>query len=295
MSWVSLTPSPRIDLVLTPAQLLPSLPSLPGWSRSTPASSSTAPPSSAHEDVPDEDDLDVPPPFPLPNSAQRSQAPSRASAPSPSLAISPPSPPRVNGDDEAPSDLNIAILPGPIPLGDMAPPPSTTKKPDFGIQPGGMDTEKHGNGVAPTMTTTTTSGLGVAAKTAVKSKGKKGKVALAPGHSALDWARLTQSGKNIRGTDRFPLRVTMEELKRVSRIPKLVSTKGLLTDCRSITRPTTRGPYSMERSTTSRHTSRTIQEGWTSSCVWRVGTERSCSVSDFVVLHEHCTRSRGWG
>ncbi|GFZ50595.1 Uncharacterized protein JCM24511_08353 [Saitozyma sp. JCM 24511] len=191
--------------------LLPSLPSLPGWSRSTPASSSTAPPASAHEDAPDEDDLDVPPPFPLPNSAQRSQAPSRASAPSPSLAISPPSPPRVHGDDDAPSDLNIAILPGPIPLGDMAPPPSTTKKPDFGIQPGGMDTERHhlGNGAA----STTTTGLGVPAKTAVKGKGKKGKVALAPGHSALDWARLTQSGQNIRGTDRFPLRVTKEELK----------------------------------------------------------------------------------
>jgi hypothetical protein len=181
----------------------------------------------------------------------------------------------------------------------MAPPPSTTKKPDFGIQPGGMDTERHhlGNGAA----STTTTGLGVPAKTAVKGKGKKGKVALAPGHSALDWARLTQSGQNIRGTDRFPLRVTMEELKRVSQASDFAhrayltaDTKDLLTDCCSITRPTTRGPYSMERCTTSRHTSRTIQEGWTSSCAWQVGTGRSCSVSDFVVLYVHCMRSHQW-
>lgn len=83
----------------------------------------------------------------------------------------------------------------------MAPPPSTTKKPDFGIQNGG--------------------GLGAKEETkpvklAPKSK-KKGKVALAPGCSALDWARLCQSGKDLKGTSSmFPIRVTMDELKKVS-------------------------------------------------------------------------------
>lgn len=86
----------------------------------------------------------------------------------------------------------------------MAPPPSTTKKPDFGLQNGG--------------------GLGKkeevvkekAQASSVKAKEKKGKVALGPGCSALDWARLTQSGKDLRGTSTFPVRVTLDELKKVS-------------------------------------------------------------------------------
>ena len=49
-----------------------------------------------------------------------------------------------------------------------------------------------------------------------KTKGKGRKVALDPGHSALDWARLTGSGRNLRGTEVFPLRVTLKELKKVS-------------------------------------------------------------------------------
>ncbi len=49
-----------------------------------------------------------------------------------------------------------------------------------------------------------------------KTKGRRGKVALQPGHSALDWARIASSGKDLRGTDVFPLRVTLAELKTVS-------------------------------------------------------------------------------
>lgn len=41
------------------------------------------------------------------------------------------------------------------------------------------------------------------------------KVKLSPGHSPLDWAALSSSGKNLRGIDpsQFPMRVTKQELK----------------------------------------------------------------------------------
>jgi hypothetical protein len=93
-------------------------------------------------------------------------------------------------------------MPGTIPLGDMALPHSTTKKPEFGIKPGGNDEETMKKPAIP------------APK--AKAKGKGGKVALGPGYSALDWARLTQSGQDLRGTKQFPMRVTVDELKKVS-------------------------------------------------------------------------------
>ncbi|WVW84965.1 hypothetical protein I302_107001 [Kwoniella bestiolae CBS 10118] len=152
------------------------VPSLPTWARATPASSSTTPI--------EEDDVDAPPPFPLLNSHQRS------SAPAPSFSVAPPSPKKSLEDVEPPSDLNIAISDSP--LGNMAPPPSTVKKPSFGIQTGGSDPSAQ------------------EAKGAVKKK--RAKVALTPGHSALDWARLTSSGEDLRGVSGFQ-RVTMAELK----------------------------------------------------------------------------------
>ena len=46
---------------------------------------------------------------------------------------------------------------------------------------------------------------------------KRGKVALTPGHSALDWAKLTQSGADLRGTKSMvPLRISLAELAKVS-------------------------------------------------------------------------------
>ena len=134
--------------------------------------------------------------FPLPYSAQRSQAPAKpsVSTPPPTFALAPPSPTK-GSPSEPPSELNIAILPDAVPLGNMAPPPSTTSKPAFGIQPGGPD---------PT----------AGPSTVVPKPKKRGKVALAPGHSALDWARLAQSGQDLRGTTAFPVRVTIEELKK---------------------------------------------------------------------------------
>jgi hypothetical protein len=128
------------------------------------------------------EDIDAAPQFPLPDSAQRS----RPAPPSFDIDIRPPSPDQED-EDEPPSDLNIAILPGTVPLGNMAPPPSTTAKPAFGMQNG-----------AP-----------------ISKAKRRDKVALGPGYSPLDWARLTQSGRNLRGVE-GPKRVTLEELAKVS-------------------------------------------------------------------------------
>lgn len=100
----------------------------------------------------------------------------------------------------------------------MAPPPSTTVKPAFGLQ---SETKEQ-----------------------VKKKGR-GKVALAPGCSALDWARLTQSGKDLKGTGVGFIRVSMEELKRVGRTCRLKGTRKLTG---SITLGTMLGPPSMAKS-----------------------------------------------
>lgn len=54
-----------------------------------------------------------------------------------------------------------------------------------------------------------------AENTKVKTtKKKSGKVPLAPGHSPLDWARLCNSGANLKGVPGF-LRVTVSELAKV--------------------------------------------------------------------------------
>jgi cytochrome b involved in lipid metabolism len=76
----------------------------------------------------------------------------------------------------------------------MAPPPSTTAKPAFGMQNG-----------AP-----------------VSKAKRREKVALGPGYSPLDWARLTQSGRNLRGVE-GPKRVTLDELAKVSLARRLMS------------------------------------------------------------------------
>ncbi|WWD18721.1 hypothetical protein CI109_103175 [Kwoniella shandongensis] len=182
------------------------IPSIPGWSRSSLAAAgpSTVPTpngnsTKALDDV--EEDIDAPPPFPLLNSHQRSNASS-----TPSFSVAPPSPPKSPSlSSTPPSDLNIAIVPDNVPLGNMAPPPSTTKKPNFGIQKGGQDSSS---------STSSTNGLTPASgSTEKKEKKKRAKVALTPGHSALDWARLTSSGEDLRQTGGGFLRVTMAELK----------------------------------------------------------------------------------
>ncbi|TXT08472.1 uncharacterized protein COLE_05396 [Cutaneotrichosporon oleaginosum] len=189
---------------------------------------------------------DTPPQFPLQDSAQRS-APSALPAapaiavPAPSFALAPPSPTSSTHSASPPSDLNIAIVDAP--LGDMRLPHSTTARPTFGIKTGGglvADRSAAGRGAMPPPPTTngsravssSSSALNPAPSRAlaaatpakladgsalspapVKKKGR-GKVALEPGHSALDWARLAKSGANLRGFHGPPMRVTMEELKK---------------------------------------------------------------------------------
>ncbi|WVQ96316.1 hypothetical protein IAU59_003420 [Kwoniella sp. CBS 9459] len=258
------------------------IPSIPSWSRSTPSSSSTLANTGLHseksggtaldrdsqgqrnaadhvkgapeeEEEGEEKDIDAPPPFPLLDSHQRAKtkAPpaTLSSIPTPSFSIAPPSPTKSSagdGDDDdgrpPPSDLNIAIVDSP--LGNMAPPPSTTKKPSFGLQVGGDQSEptpvstsasvsaSTSAAAAPPVLVRAISGssrtaLGLAPPPKSKlganrskagdssppvMKGKKGKVALTPGHSALDWARLTCSGEDLRGVQGFQ-RVTLAELK----------------------------------------------------------------------------------
>ncbi|KIR70487.1 cytoplasmic protein [Cryptococcus deuterogattii CA1014] len=187
------------------------LSSLPSWSRGPAPSEGvvekTTESTTNDQAVDGDNDLDAPPPFPMLDSHQRSkpsqsssdtspttkaEPPKRTPVPTLSFAVSPPSP--TKGAEEEPSNLNIAIIPDSIPIKDMAPPPSTVKKPNFGIQPGGEDKVKENE------------------KSEVKTKKKKGKVALTPGHSPLDWARLTSSGQNLRGVTSFQ-RVTPAELK----------------------------------------------------------------------------------
>lgn len=166
----------------------------------------------------------MPPPFPLPDSYQRSAAPittAMVPPPPPAFALAPPSPTRSDRDATPPSDLNIAILPDAVPLGDMAPPPSTTTKPAFGIKPGGgmppptvsiSSSSSSPSSLAPAQTPAAD-----VKQVLTKEKKKRGKVALGPGCSALDWARLAKSGADLRGTGSMvPLRVTMAELQKVS-------------------------------------------------------------------------------
>ncbi|GMK58464.1 hypothetical protein CspeluHIS016_0504960 [Cutaneotrichosporon spelunceum] len=203
---------------------------------------------SPSEDDDDEQYDDTPPQFPLPDSAQRSAKPASLAvpslaAPAPSFALAPPSPTTSTRSASPPSDLNIAIVDAP--LGDMRLPHSTTARPAFGIKAGGglvATNSAAGKGAMPPPLppaassrdsgTLTSRSLNPAPSRAlatatpakladgsaltpppVKKKGR-GKVALEPGHSALDWARLTKSNANLRGIQGPPMRVTMEELKK---------------------------------------------------------------------------------
>ncbi|KAL7420540.1 hypothetical protein Q5752_004491 [Cryptotrichosporon argae] len=133
-------------------------------------------------------DPDAPPMFPALDSAQRSAPP----PPPPTFALAPPSPtaPSTSRHTEAGSSAS------------MAPPPSTTTRPAFGIKPGGDDAGAlaSASGARPPP-----------APAAPKAKKSK-KVALAPGCSALDWARLCASGDNLRGVQGGFMRVTVDDL-----------------------------------------------------------------------------------
>jgi hypothetical protein len=115
-------------------------------------------PSEDSEDLED----DSPPPFPLLNSAQRSSAPSTCSTPSlsvqapPSFTITPPSALRLIDDEDDGGSSSLGA---------------------------GLGGREGGKKSLATPTTTT------------KVFKARGKVALSPGHSPLDWARVKSSGR----------------------------------------------------------------------------------------------------
>ncbi|KAF8730595.1 hypothetical protein AX14_005403 [Amanita brunnescens Koide BX004] len=128
-------------------------------------------------------DDDRPPAFPSLSSAQRAKT-SPARTPAPSLSL--------------PRALTDAELMPPPPL------PNHLANRTLGA---GSQSRSSGNTLAVPPTTT---------KPPTGSK-KRGKVALAPGHSPLDWASLTSSGKDLRGVDtllRIPPSVLKQHNKR---------------------------------------------------------------------------------
>ncbi|CDZ97755.1 cytochrome b5 [Phaffia rhodozyma] len=137
------------------------------------------------QDADKEEDDDDPPPFPLLESHQRSSGPS--SSKKPSIPLPPPS---------------FTLSAPSAPLRD--PLTSTFEDDPKPSKPRSVASSK---GSLGTPTTTTK---------VVKAREK---VALAPGHSALDWARVKSSGqyqgKSLKGDiTHFPMRVTPSELKK---------------------------------------------------------------------------------
>ncbi|KAG8967783.1 hypothetical protein FRC03_009332 [Tulasnella sp. 419] len=131
------------------------------------------------EEVTTELDDDEPPAFPALNSIQRSSGNSNDVVPSvtlDSLAMPPPPVP-VNRRSNGLSSLSSVVQASSI--SSLTPPPVTTKR----------------------MPNTNT-----------KAKARA-KVALAPGHSPLDWARLKSSGEDLRGGVTELMRITPSELK----------------------------------------------------------------------------------
>lgn len=133
-----------------------------------------------------EDDVDAPPAFPSLNSAQR-QAPSKQTARSVS---------KVEGLLQSLAPPESSSL--------MPPPPS-----------GGLASPRAGGLFVPPSTSALTAPAGVGGASGINTgtEKKRKKVALAPGCSPLDWARLKNS-TDLRGGVTTLLRVTPAELKK---------------------------------------------------------------------------------
>jgi hypothetical protein len=148
--------------------------------------------SEEHEAEQSEEEDDTPPPFPLPSSHQRMQAPvpsSSSLAPRPppalSFSISPPS--SRSFDSSSAPKSNLA--PPPPPSFSFTPPPEKLRSVEESLlaeedEERERASRKRVDKKALETPTTTTK--------VVKTREK---VALAPGHSALDWARTLGSGQ----------------------------------------------------------------------------------------------------
>lgn len=150
----------------------------------------------------DLDDDDAPPPFPLPNSIQRSSATSSqphsnnpvvevVSNPAPSPALTP--------------KFTVSIVNKRSPSPDskrMPPPPLPVRLPS--VSTNGLMTSPNASQQRNTISLPSVGGLALPPSTTkrmpnVNTKGKvRAKVALEPGHGALDWANLKSSGVDLR-------------------------------------------------------------------------------------------------
>ncbi|KAH8090454.1 cytochrome b5 [Filobasidium floriforme] len=165
------------------------IPSLPSWLASPGPSSPNTVLSEKMSTTPQDDvnaDEDAPPQFPLPDSAQRSRASGTTETPVPTFEIEVDEPEDEEDEYDGPPTPRAGAKSLPATSVAAVPaslplPPSTTTKPNPAIK-------------------------------------KRQKVALAPGCSPLDWAKLKSSGKDLRGPCAAPgfgyLRVTMDELKK---------------------------------------------------------------------------------
>ncbi|KAF8318370.1 hypothetical protein DL93DRAFT_2075758 [Clavulina sp. PMI_390] len=198
-----------------------------GWAESDPgvdgeepeATTPKAPVTILPDDIPD----DTPPAFPAINSIQRSSAAASSSLPStarrstsngsqvPVLVSEPP-----EGQESA-SSPSIIVLNDPdtklMPPPSLLPPrftaPSRSPASSGGLSPSGLSApnSSRSSGLLVPLATTT-----VPANTNKKAKARS-KVALAPGHSALDWARLKSSGEDLRCGFTELQRITLSEVK----------------------------------------------------------------------------------
>lgn len=184
MSFVSPcnTPSKRPS---QPRPTVQAIPRLPFWSTKRTEEDEDGPSKDAQRKVlpndQPEDDIDAPPSFPMLDSAQRSQAPKlsvQPHSPEVDFDVVPPSPSTSSDRTASPPTRHQTL---PAATTSLQTPPTTTKKPNPAIK-------------------------------------KRQKVALAPGCSPLDWARVKSSGDpKLRAGHMMPIRVTLDELKKVCR------------------------------------------------------------------------------
>ncbi|KAF5340878.1 hypothetical protein D9758_012154 [Tetrapyrgos nigripes] len=172
---------------------LPSLSSSSSPNEST--SSETSPTVTIQQDVEDDEgsdtekeDNDIPPAFPAISSAQRLSSSSKSSSSATSSS---------NGIPKILSDSQL-----------MPPPPlPASRVPGVGSSSLSVPSSSTSSLAVPPTTTKPPTQLGVP-----KTK-KREKVALAPGHSPLDWAALKSSGQDLRGVDSL-MRITPSVLKQ---------------------------------------------------------------------------------
>ncbi|KAG9123676.1 hypothetical protein FRC07_014313 [Ceratobasidium sp. 392] len=156
----------------------------------------------------DEDD-DAPPPFPLPNSIQRSGGAANSTIETTTTLGSGPGNTAPRARSRSPDSKRM-------------PPPSIPTR-IASLSTNGLITSSSSNSTQQqpprsTIVLPTVGGLALPPSTTVpmpnvNKKGKvRAKVALSPGHGALDWAKLKSSGADLRGVTEL-LRVTPSMLK----------------------------------------------------------------------------------